>query len=199
MFHRNLLGVPDPPPLFPATLATETGTTCADPLSGSWLGRMAEQSLLTGYEPEDLSEISSEHTPINFPSRKSSFSPDIDDVPTIVAASDTTETIEAGQLTSPLFTQERGIVCSEVCHRLNMNKRKTFTNTLKNEAERSLQGECTGQKRPSEAEVEMDRKSWEKRNSDIALYETNQQLESQSLELHQVNQWADQARGANSR
>ena len=86
---------------------------------------------------------------------------------------------------------------SEVCHYLNMNKRKTFTNTLNNEAERSL--ECTGQKRLSEAEVVMDRKSYERRNSDIALYETNQQLESQRLELHQVNQWADQARGANSR
>ena len=34
----------------------------------------------------------------------------------------------------------------------------------------------------SEDEVEMDRKNWERRNSDITLYETNQQLESQRLE-----------------
>ena len=61
MFHRNLLGVPDPPPLFPTTLITESGTTCVDPRSGSWFGRMAEQSPLKGFEPKDLIEISSEH------------------------------------------------------------------------------------------------------------------------------------------
>ena len=66
---------------------------------------MAEQSPITGYELKDLIEISSEQTPINFPSRRNSFTTDID-VPTIVA-SDIAGIIEAGQLTSPLFTQER--------------------------------------------------------------------------------------------
>ena len=69
---------------------------------------MAEQSPITGYEPKDLIETSIEYTPINFPTRKKSFTTDIDDVPTTVA-SDITETIEAGQLTSPLFTQEREV------------------------------------------------------------------------------------------
>ena len=46
------------------------------------------------------------------------------------------------------------------------------------EAWRVLQGECLAQRRLSEAEVEMDRKSW-RRNSDMALHETNRQLESQ--------------------
>ena len=46
---------------------------------------------------------------MNFPSRQNSFTTDIDDVPTFVAASDITETIQAGQLTSPLFTQERQV------------------------------------------------------------------------------------------
>ena len=40
---------------------------------------------------------------------------------------------------------------------------------------------------------EMDRGSWERRNSDIALYETNQQFESQRLALYQANQWTDHA------
>ena len=44
----------------------------------------------------------------------------------------------------------------------------------------------------------MDRKSWERRNSDLALYETNQQLESQRLEFFQANEWADQAQMVNS-
>ena len=92
MFHHELLGVPDPPPLFPATLVTGSGTTCVDPRSGSLFGRMAEQSPTTGFESKDLIEISSEYTPSNFLSRKNSFTPDIDDVPTVVA-SDITETI----------------------------------------------------------------------------------------------------------
>ena len=39
----------------------------------------------------------------------------------------------------------------------------------------------------------MEVKHWEKRNSDIALHETNQEFESQRLQLQQANQWADQA------
>ena len=93
MFHRTLLDVPDPPPRFPTTLFTESGTTCADPRSGSLFGRMTEQSSITGYEPKRLIEISSEHIPINFPSRKNSFTTDIDDVPN-VAASYITETFD---------------------------------------------------------------------------------------------------------
>ena len=45
MFHRNLLGVPDPLPLFPTTLVKESGTTCADPQS--MVCRLAEQRPLT--------------------------------------------------------------------------------------------------------------------------------------------------------
>ena len=41
--------------------------------------------------------------------------------------------------------------------------------------------ECAAQRRLSE------------RNSDIALYETNRELESQRLELYQANPWADHA------
>ena len=55
-------------------------------------------------------------------------------------------------------------------------------------AERALQGECAAQNRLSEAEVEMNRRSWERRNSDVALCETNQQLESQRLELYHATQ-----------
>ena len=38
------------------------------------------------------------------------------------------------------------------------------------------------QRRLFEAEVEMDRKSWERRNSDMAQHETNRQHESQHME-----------------
>ena len=56
-----------------------------------------------------------------------------------------------------------------------------------------FKGECAAQKRLSEAEAEMVRRNWEQRNADIALYETNREVESQRLELYQATQWADQA------
>ena len=45
----------------------------------------------------------------------------------------------------------------------------------------------------------MDRKSWERRNSDMAPHETNRQLESQQMELDHANQWACQAPMENRR
>ena len=55
---------------------------------GSWFGRTAEQSPLTGCEPSSLIDISSEYTPINFLSRKNSYGTDLNDVPTTAATSD---------------------------------------------------------------------------------------------------------------
>ena len=52
------------------------------------------------------------------------------------------------------------------------SERKNLHEYLEKKAERALQGECTAQKRLSEAEVEMDRNSRERRHSDIALYQT---------------------------
>ena len=63
MFHRNLLGLPDHPPVFPTALVSESGRTFADPRSGSLFGRMAEQSPITGWgrlwiaEVENLSDL----------------------------------------------------------------------------------------------------------------------------------------------
>ena len=54
-------------------------------------------------------------------------------------------------------------------------------------------------RRISEDEVEMDRKSWERRNSDMAPDENNRQLESQQMELDHANQWACQAPMKNRR
>ena len=73
-----------------------------------WFGRVTEQSPLTGCEPNNLIEISREHTPINFPSGRNSFSTDFHDVPTITAAFDATDTLDA-EMTSPLFTQGREV------------------------------------------------------------------------------------------
>ena len=44
-----------------------------------------------------------------------------------------------------------------------------------------------------EAEAEVDARNWEKRNSDFASHEINQEFESQRFQLHQASRWADQA------
>ena len=68
---------------------------------------MAEESTVTGHEPNSLVEISSQHTPIIFVSQRNSFHTDFNEVPTI-AAPGGTDTFDVG-MTSPLFTQEREV------------------------------------------------------------------------------------------
>ena len=74
-----------------------------------------------------------------------------------------------------------------------LSERRDLRVYLEQKAELAVQGECGAQRRLSEAEADMDTINWEQRNSDVALYETHQELESQRLELYQANQCADQA------
>ena len=80
MFHRNLLSVLDPSSPLSYCVANRIRHNLRRSTGGSWCVRMAEQSPLTGYEPNSLIEVTSEHTLIHFPSRQDSFSTDIDDV-----------------------------------------------------------------------------------------------------------------------
>ena len=74
-----------------------------------------------------------------------------------------------------------------------LKDREDLHKFLERNAEFAVRGEKSAQKRLSEAEAAMEIRNWEKRNSDIALYETHQEFESHRLQLHQANQWADQA------
>ena len=141
MFRRNVLGVPDPfppflstPPFTQPSLQTGIGLTCADPRGGPLFGRMAEQSRLTSYEPKNLVEVSSEHTPIDFFSTKNSFSTGVNDLTTTVAASDIAETIKAEPLISPLYTQEREVSANLRCLKFSAcssNRQPTAANIFK--------------------------------------------------------------------
>ena len=102
--------------LFPAP--TQLGTSsllnsstspnsCATPQRCLLFDRLTEQSPLTCYESKSLNEISSVHTPMNHTSRKNSFDTDFSDLATTVAATEKNDATEVGQLTSPLFSQER--------------------------------------------------------------------------------------------
>ena len=108
MSCRNLLGLPERHLYLFVTDWRQNQVSLASITSGGGcFGPVAEQSPLTGYEPNNLIEISSQHTPINFPSRRNIFSTDFNGVPT-TAASDDTDTLDAG-MASPLFTQEREV------------------------------------------------------------------------------------------
>ena len=105
MSCRNLLGLPDRRLSFPDLLETEPGIPCIDLCGGGWFGPVAKQSPLTGYEPNNLIEISNQHTPINFPSRRNRVS-----VPTSTACPPLPRPmpqtlLDAGK-TPPLITQE---------------------------------------------------------------------------------------------
>ena len=74
----SLLGVPEfsafPLVLTPSTtlLTGIRPNPCATALWGGPSGRLADPTPNTGYEPKFCIDVSSEHTPINLPSRKSS-------------------------------------------------------------------------------------------------------------------------------
>ena len=72
-----------------------------------------------------------------------------------------------------------------------LSERRNPHGYLEKKAELAFQGDCAAQKRFSEAD--MDRINWEQRFVDIALNETNRELESQRLELYQETRLADQA------
>ena len=68
-----------------------------------------------------------------------------------------------------------------------LSERRSFHESLEKEADRAFQRDFVAQTRLSEAQAERDRNGWERRNADIALYETSRQLESQRMELYQAN------------
>ena len=86
-----------------------------------------------------------------------------------------------------------------VCNFSQLEKEKILSEPRSNheyldkKADRAFQGEFAAQTRLSEAQAELDRREWEWRNADIALYETSRKLEFQKMELHQANQLSDQA------
>ena len=113
LYHRNLLGVPDPsfrfyPHHLWHSLHCRLEWVIPAPIDGAvhclaeWLNKGPSQV----YEPKNFIKVSSEHTHIDSPSRQNSLSTDVNDLITTVAASDIAETIKTEPLTSPLFTQE---------------------------------------------------------------------------------------------
>ena len=79
MCHRPLLDVPDPFPSFcstpPPSMTGIRRFSCDTPRGGLQFGHLVESTPFTGYEPKTCIDVSSEHTPINYSSRRTSFKP----------------------------------------------------------------------------------------------------------------------------
>ena len=58
---------------------------------------------------------------------------------------------------------------------------------LERKAGSDVRRENASQKRLSEAEADMEIRRWEQKSSEVALYETHRELESQRLHLHPAN------------
>ena len=74
-----------------------------------------------------------------------------------------------------------------------LSERQNLHFYLEQKAESTVQEENAAQKRLSEVEADVEIRRWEQKSSKMALYETDRELESHRLELHQANQRADQA------
>ena len=89
---------------------------------------------------------------------------------------------------------DRETVVSSLFESVSKEKRVRDPNvvqTLKGRQNPQVRGEKLAQQRLYEAEADVEVKRWEKRNSDIALDETHEELESQRLQVQQANQWAN--------
>ena len=75
-----------------------------------------------------------------------------------------------------------------------LSEQKNIHDLLERKVDHGFQGECAAQTRLYEAQSELDRGEWRKQNADIALYETDMQLQSQRMELYHANQLTDQTR-----
>ena len=97
-------------PTFLFSCPSDRTNPCATP-QGLLFGRMAEQSPLTGYEPNAPVEVNSaEFTPTLVPSRKGSIGSTFnsgEDIATTPAVSEVDGRSDLGMLASPLLSQER--------------------------------------------------------------------------------------------
>ena len=57
----------------------------------------------------------------------------------------------------------------------------------------AVRREMVAQRKLYEAEAEVGARHWEKKNSDFAFQEINQEFESQRFQPHQASRWADRA------
>ena len=72
------------------------------------------------------------------------------------------------------------------------DRQKIIKKHLERKVDSAVRSEQLSLQKLCEAVAEVEVRNWEERNSDIALYEKNQEFESQRVQPHQATRWADQ-------
>ena len=88
---------------------------------------------------------------------------------------------------------ERSVFRTQVDQDQSSVERSNLREILERKAEIANQAAKEARRRLSDAEAHLDSRDWERRKSELVLYESQQQLESQKGESPQASQWADQA------
>ena len=78
----------------------------------------------------------------------------------------------------------------------SLRDRENLHKILERKDELALRGEKLAHQKLFEAEAEVEARHWEKRNSEMALYEVNQEFEFERFQL-QASRWAYQAQRDN--
>ena len=74
-----------------------------------------------------------------------------------------------------------------------VERQKNLPKILERKVDLAVRGEREAQQKFYQAEAEVEARNWEKRNSDFAFQEINQECESPRFRLHQACRRADQA------
>ena len=76
----------------------------------------------------------------------------------------------------------------------SLRDRENLQKILERKVDFAVRGEeREAQQKLYQAGAEVEAGNWEKRNSDIACQEINQEFESQRFQQHRTSRWADQA------
>ena len=75
----------------------------------------------------------------------------------------------------------------------SLKDKENLPKILERKVDSAVRGEMLAQRKLHEAEGEVEARNWEKKNSDFAFQEINQEFESQRFQLHHAR-LADQAR-----
>ena len=206
----SLSGVPVgrfPPIAFSPACSLSRPSASSTPLAGTrslpcvsarWSGMsgcLANPTPGTGYEPNIRVDAYDEHTPINLPDSNGKNSWRIMSRLTVVIASGKLVRIwKEKRFFSTLFRSEsKGKRDRDQNVVQSLEDREHLHKILERKVDLAVRGERIAQQRLYEAEAEVEARYWEKRNSDIAFHEINQEFESHRFQLQQASRWADQA------
>ena len=103
--------------------------------------------------------------------------------------------LERESVATAIFSSQsrrrREIEIQKVVHSLRDSE--NLQKLLERKVDSAVRGEKMAQQNLYEAEFEVEARHWEKKNSDIAFHEINQEFESQRFQQHQASRWADHA------